>query len=192
MKNLFLAVLIGGVIYSCGDAGIGFNVGKEFPVEVPLDIPIPGNPLGGTGLLVDVDPDAETFKYDLNEVGAFDGALDGLDDVGSIIVNGIAFEINGVDPDEELDLDELRLDINLPSGVLSFQLSTGDLTNLPKTSIALTDAQKQSIVDELFRAKNIDSEVVIDFGSIPSDTEDRTVTLDFTAYFDILLKARDL
>ncbi|MEQ8240216.1 MAG: hypothetical protein RIA69_13440 [Cyclobacteriaceae bacterium] len=189
MKNLFLAVLVGGVIYSCGDAGIGFNVGKEFPIEVPIEIPIPGNPLGG---LIDIDPDAETFKYDLNEVGAFDGALDGLDDVGSIVVNGIAFEIEGVDADEQLDLDELRLDINLPSGVLSFQLATGDLQNLPKTSIALTQAQKESIVDELFNSKQLDSEVVIDFGSIPSDPNDRTVTIDFTAYFDILLKARDL
>jgi hypothetical protein len=189
MKNLFLAAFIGAISFSCGDAGIGFNVAKEFPIDVPIDLPIPGNPFPG---VIDIDPDASSFQYDLTEIGAFDDALDGLDDLGAIIVNGISFEVNGVDPEEELDLDELRLDIILPSGTLTFPLITGKLENKPKTSITLTQAQKESIVEELFNAKEISSEVVFDLGSIPTDPEDRTVSIDFTAHFDILLKARNL
>jgi hypothetical protein len=71
-------------------------------------------------------------------------------------------------------------------------LITGILENKPKTSITLTQAQKESIVEELFNAKEISSVVIFDLGSIPSDPDDRTVSVDFTAHFDILLKARNL
>jgi len=47
-------------------------------------------------------------------------------------------------------------------------------------------------VKELFNTKEISSVVIFDLGSIPTDPEDRTVSIDFTAHFDILLKARNL
>jgi len=69
--------------------------------------------------------------------------LDGLDNIGSIIVNGISFEVNGVDPNEELDLDELRLDIILPSGTLTFPLITGKLKDKTKNKYNINSKSKK-------------------------------------------------
>lgn len=185
--TLFLALSL--IFMSCGEEGIGFNVSKEFPVDVPIDLPIPGNPLGG---LIDVDPEATSFDYDLSEVGGFDDALGELNDGGDVVVNNLAYEITGVDADEELDLDELSISINLPSGAITIPLAQGTLSNLSKTDIPLTETQKASIVDELLNNERIDADVVFDLAELPADPNDRVILFDFVIYFDVTLKARNL
>lgn len=189
MKQIALLIFIGSMFFACGEAGVGFNVQKEFPVEVPIDIVIPGNPLGG---FVNVDPDPTAFNYDLNSVGAFSDALSGLDDLGSIVVNGMSYEIVDVQ-NANVDIEDLSISVDIAGSklvILDIQGTT--LANLPKTDITLTDLQKNNLVNELFNAKIINSEVIFDLGSVPATTEDQNINFNFRVYFDITLKARNL
>lgn len=174
---------------SCGDAGIGFNVSTEFPVTVPVTIEIPSVPSEIADLL-DINPPSEAFNYNLNEVGAFDDALGDLGGQDNIIVNELSYEIENISSAEEVPLDELTITINIGGAPLEIFRQTNTLTNQSKSPITLTDEQRSSIVSELFNSDRIDAEVVFDLSDIPDSGED--LVFDFTLYFDVTLKARDL
>ena len=181
------------ILLACGDAGIGFNVSKEFPITVEnITIPIPDTPDAIADLLDDVDPPSQSFNYDLNEVGAFDDALDDFSNFTSddIIVNLMAYEIQNIIAAEEVNLDVLSITVNIAGTPLTLFEQTDVLTNQSKTAISLTEAQRSSIVDELLNAERIDATVLFDLADVPTNGED--IIFDFTLFFDVTLKARDL
>ncbi len=193
--SLLLAILVLTLTFSCGEEGIGFNVSKEFPVDVPIsiDIPDPDVDPGALDLindLLNVNPPSETIDYNLNEVGAFDDALDGLGDEESIQVNGLFYEILDVSANEEVNLDELSITVNIAGSDLTLLDITSRLTNVEKTAISLTEAQRSSIIGELRQSERISSSVVFDLSEIPADNSDLEFT--FRMYFDVTLRARDL
>ncbi len=180
---------------SCGDAGIGFNVSKELPVTISdITIPIPDidAPDEIADLLDDVDPPSESLNYNLNEVGAFDDALGDFQGFSSddILVNEMSYEITNISSTEEVNLDVLRITVNIGGSDLVLLEQTDVLSNQSKTPISLTDAQRSSIVDELLNAEQVNASVVFDLAEIPDSGED--IIFDFSLYFDVTLKARDL
>ena len=188
-NRMALTVSCAILMLSCGDAGIGFNVSTEFPVTVPVTIEIPTIPSEIANLL-DINPPSEEFNYNLNEVGAFDDALGELGGQDNIIVNELAYEIQNISASEEVPLDELTITINVGGSPLEIFRQTNTLANQSKTPITLTEAQRSSIVNELFNSDRIDASVVFDLSDIPDSGED--LIFDFTLYFDVTLKARDL
>lgn len=188
-KRVALSLCCAILMLSCGDAGIGFNVSTEFPVTVPVTIEIPTVPSEIADLL-DINPPSEEFNYNLNEVGAFDDALSDLGGQDNIIVNELSYEIENISSAEEVPLDELTITINIGGAPLEIFRQTNTLSNQSKSPIALTDAQRSSIVNELFNSDRIDAQVVFDLSDIPDSGED--LVFDFTLYFDVTLKARDL
>ena len=188
-KRIALNLCAAVVMLSCGDAGIGFNVSSEFPVTVPVIVEIP-TIQSDIDALLNVNPPSREFTYNLNEVGAFNDALGELNRQDNIIVNEVAYEIENISASEEAPLDVMSITLTVAGAPLEVFRQTGTLTNQSKTLIELTDAQRSSIVNELFNAERIDAEVVFDLSAIPDSGED--LIFDFTLYFDITLKARDL
>ena len=182
-------------LVSCGEAGIGFNVTKEVPVDVPIfiDIPDPEVDANATALindLLNVNPPSESFNYNLNEVGAFDDALEDIGDEESIVVNAIFYEVTGVDESEEVLLDELSVTVTIAGEPLTLLSFRAQLSDTEKRPISLTEAQKESIIAELRSSEEINSEVIFDLSELPSSSED--INFDFRMYFDLTLRARDL
>ena len=190
----FLSVITFTLV-SCGEAGIGFNVTKEVPVDVPIfiDIPDPEVDANATALindLLNVNPPSESFNYNLNEVGAFDDALEDIGDEESIVVNAIFYEVTGVDESEEVLLDELSVTVTIAGEPLTLLSFRAQLSDTEKRPISLTEAQKESIIAELRSSEEINSEVIFDLSELPSSSED--INFDFRMYFDLTLRARDL
>ena len=182
-------------LVSCGEAGIGFNVTKEVPVDVPIfiDIPDPEVDANATALindLLNVNPPSESFNYNLNEVGAFDDALEDIGDEESIVVNAIFYEVTGVDESEEVLLNELSVTVTIAGEPLTLLSFRAQLSDTEKRPISLTEAQKESIIAELRSSEEINSEVIFDLSELPSSSED--INFDFRMYFDLTLRARDL
>lgn len=194
IRKLFFILLASTMAYSCGEAGVGFDVTADFPVTAPIEIPIPANPFHPT--IENVDPDATILDYSLEDVGAFSNALDELGNAGidedAIEINGMAFEILGVDSDEMLAIDELTLNITVGSTVISIPIAENMLANKSKTDIALTSSESSSLLAQLRNSGNISSEIVVDLGNIDTSDQDRVIGFDFKLYFDVLLKARNL
>lgn len=188
-NRMALTVCCAILMLSCGDAGIGFNVSTEVPVTVPVTIEVPTVPSEIADLL-DINPPSEQFDYNLNEVGAFDDALGDLGGQDNIIVNELSYQIENISSSEEVPLDELTISITVGGAPLEIFRQTNTLANQSKTTIALTEDQRTSIVNELFNSDRIDAVVVFDLSDIPDSGED--IVFDFTLYFDVTLKARDL
>ncbi len=191
MARTCLFLLLATQIVSCGEEGIGFNVRKDFPVDVPIliEVPDPGD-TDQIDDLLNVNPPSETFTYDLNQVGAFDDALEGLQGQDNIILHGVFYEVTGVDATEEVGLDQLEISVEVAGSDLVLLDIRTTLTNVPRTSISLSDAQRSAIVEELFRSDRINSQVVFDLSELPANNND--LTFNYLMYFDVELKARDL
>lgn len=188
-----LTVCCAILMLACGDAGIGFNVSTEFPVEITdITIPIPDTPDEIADLLDDLNPPSETFNYDLNEIGAFDDALGDFQNFSSddILVNVMSYQIDNISATEEVNLDVLRIKVNVGGSDLVLLEQTDVLANQSKTAITLTDAQRSSIVDELLNSERVDAIVEFDLAEVPDSGED--IIFDFSLFFDVTLKARDL
>lgn len=194
IRKLLLVLLATTMIYSCGEAGIGFDVTADYPITAPIEIPIPANPFHPT--LENVNPDVTVINYSLGDVDAFADALDELGNAGidenAIALNGLAFEILGVESDEMLPLDELSINITLGATVLNIPIAENTLANKSKTAIVLSSSEQSSLLDQLRNSGNVNSEIVIDIGEIPTSDSDRIIDLDFKLYFDVLLKVRGL
>ena len=168
---------------------MGFNVSKDLPITVPITIEFPTAPDDLTDLL-DINPPREEFNYNLNEVGAFDDALSDLSGSENILVNRLSYEITEISSSEETPLDVLSITINIAGQPLEILTKTGTLTNQSKIEIPLTDDQRNSIIDELATGDAVDAFVIFDLSAVPESGEN--LVFDFTLYFDITLKARDL
>ena len=193
MKRIAWVLAVPLLFAGCGDEGIGFNVRKDFGVVTPVVIDLPDISVPEELRdFLDINPPSENFNYNLNEVGAFDDALeDDLDDLGSIEVNELAYEVTGIDTNEQVPLDELSISLTLAGQPVQILSADGSLANQARRVIELTEAQRQSIIDELFNSEEVNIDVVFDLSEIPTNTPP-SLEFDFVFYFDVTLKARDL
>ncbi|MFY0605173.1 MAG: hypothetical protein JXR10_00565 [Cyclobacteriaceae bacterium] len=190
MKNLLLIALVAGLAFSCGEAGVGFNVGKEFPIEIPItfsDIPT-GLPDG----FGKINPPAfeESVDYTLDKVEAFEGV-----DNAEVVINGFAYEIKGVEAakNENIEVESMSLVFSADGNPfatidIAADLSTNSFDNIAKTALNETQYDKEALSSLLKSGGKIEGNVTFDFGELPSEDFD----FQFVLYFDVLLEARDL
>ncbi|MFT6882328.1 MAG: hypothetical protein ACI83W_001396 [Marinoscillum sp.] len=179
MKNLTLIAALAILAFSCGEAGIQTNVGKEVSVETPFTIP--GPPVNIP--LPNYNPPAisSNEEFDLEDVTS------SIDDLGEVLINSISYEITGIDPSEEVAIDELSAVIAL-SGASDLEIFniSGTLKNTTsKQILTLTPAQKESLQDQLFNQKKIDFSVLVDLNEVPDQAG---VSMTFIFYFDATVK----
>ncbi|WP_421876247.1 hypothetical protein [Marinoscillum sp.] len=183
MKQTLLIGIAAIFLASCGEEGIGFNAQKEFPLEIPVELPSGSLPISLPG---DPGPVTREDEYSLSDVDAFSGDLDALEEV---IVNGLSYEITEVDANEEFDLDNITIELTDPFGnrIALIDISTPTLTNISKTELSNT-AGLAELEQALDQREDITSTVSFDFAEIP----DQDVNFNFVLYFDVTAKIRDL
>ncbi|REE05736.1 hypothetical protein [Marinoscillum furvescens] len=184
MRNLIAITVLAFFAFSCGEEGIGFNVGKEFPVTIPIDAgDFPSTPFGG-------NPPAFTQSetYDLNDVNEFSDDLENLEEV---LVNKVSYSISGVDSNEEIEVEELSIELSANGtdiGTLQItnRLPNNVLTDLPKGEIS--SLNKSELARVLKDGGTVNAEVTFDFAELPEGNFE----FDFEFYFDVVVKIRDL
>ncbi|MEL7145816.1 MAG: hypothetical protein AAFO69_05575, partial [Bacteroidota bacterium] len=115
-------------------------------------------------------------------------ALNDLNDLGTIVVNSLAYEIDGIEAGEVAGLDALEITTMAGNETIELvSLVGGNFENTGRQEIELTPAQLTALQNELLGAGNDLSVVVnIDFAEVPQENIDATVRV----YFDITLKIR--
>ncbi len=188
MKNLLLIALVAAFAFSCGDAGVGFNVGKEFPIAIPVEFS--DIPEGIPDFLGKLNPPAfeESIDYSLDAVGTFDGV-----DNAEVVVNGFAYEITGIEAaqNENIEVEAMTLvfktdQFTIASIDIGSQFTGNTFNNLSKRDVSNFNAAGLS--ELLENGGKIIGEVTFDFAEVPTQNFD----FEFILYFDVLLKARDL
>ena len=106
MRILSTVFILGAllVLASCGDAPVGFNIAKEVPLDIPVELEGINDPkLPQTGLINPpaYAPDPQTFN--LSDVTSDTG------DNIEVVINGLAYEITGVDNTEDFQMDEFTI-----------------------------------------------------------------------------------
>ncbi len=184
-----MAVLLG--ITACGDAGVGFNITKAVPITVPVNIPIPDpSDAGAVDRLLNLNPPSKTVVYDLNDIEAFEGALDGLRDQESIIINSLAYQFEGLDSNEEVDMDGMLITLNTFDTNLDLLNVRRRLQNIDRTPISLTQEAGDAMVRALTSGEPVTADIVFDLAELPADAD--SITFDYSLIFDITIRARDL
>ncbi len=202
IRSLLLTLAL-AALYSCGDAGFGFDVAAELPVDAgEMVIPIPG-----TGLPFDIDPEALSFRYNLNDVDGFNDAIrelrDNRDKV-QIFLLGIAYEIDGVNDagdtyNESVPVSEARLDFNLAGSTESlsveFPVDSGSgerrLVNQSKTDLNITGL-KALFENELENSENVSVDFVLDVGTFTTTLVSDQVDFNITVYFDVAIRVTNI
>jgi hypothetical protein len=175
-------LLLSLVVFTrCGTEGVGVNVGKVVPVKFPVALEGINDPrLPILGL---TNPPA----YELNESFQLsDITSQGGDAIESIVVNALQYKIEGVDSNENFQMENFSVTITRAGGaqIAQFDLFTGGtITNQPKTSI--TNYDSNALVEAMKAEEEINIKTVIDFAEIPSP-----IDFDFTFYFDVFVKVR--
>lgn len=187
MRKLLAFLSIASIMFACGEAGVGVNLSTEFPVTAPFDVSIPTTPDGLADLL-DLNPPSESLEYSLGNVDAFS---DDLENLGDVEINAIYYEISGLDATESsIDLDEFSITLNIGSVPLPLVNNTGgQLSNVSKTEINLTDAERADLINQLLEGRAIGADVVFDLASIPSGLSN--LDMDFTMFFDVTVKIQE-
>lgn len=176
MKQLLCIALLGAIFYSCGEEGIGFNAQKVVGVDSQMEIPsVPLN-------VLDAPEQRQEISFDLEDVT---GELDFLDEVE---LNGISYEISGIEADEELDIDELTVTLSTASGDIQFMRLTSLANTNGKVNISLSSSELNSLEDQMFSRNELDGEVLLDLIEFPEEDLEFTIT----TYFDVTAKIRDL
>lgn len=166
----FLATMFG-----CGEAGVGFNIGKEVPVDIPVDLPI-GDPLLGS-LGGDPAPISQSDNYNISEVTG--------DSFDEILVQGVYYSLSDVGSSEQVDLDAITIQLSGSNGSIgSIDITTPTLQDISKTTANFDHAALTTAIQS---GNDVISEVTFDFGEYPS--EDLNFT--FTFYFDVVAKIRE-
>lgn len=195
IRSLLLTFTIAAFVYSCGDAGLGFDVASEVPIDVGLiEIPVPG-----TAVPTDLNPDEFDFNYNLNQVDGFSDAMNELNKVDSrVYVLGISYEISGVndpgDRDESVDVEEISLRFNLTNGARTFNipLSGGILQNVNKTQLNLVQAEKNLLETQLLSSNSLDVDLVFDAGVVTTTATPDIIDFSAIVHFDVALRVRDI
>lgn len=188
-RTLFSIAVLSLFAFSCGEAGIGFNIGKEFPVDIPVEAEITD-----FGVPVGFNPPAlppYNATYELGDVGDFSEDIDNVDEV---IFNKLSYQIDNVETSEEIDIDEMRIDVILDNGtqLTLFNLVNDQLSNTEITEIELSADELQQLKESLEGTGgtngSISSEIIFDFAEVPNQDLD----FIFRLYFDVTVKIRDL
>ncbi|MGB3466849.1 MAG: hypothetical protein WBA74_16330 [Cyclobacteriaceae bacterium] len=185
MKLKLLVLLIGTSLLaaSCEDQEFGFNVGKEVKLEIPVNYETT-EVLGAVGF----NPPATQQTLRLSEVDAFSDALSDVQQLGEVVLEGMAYEITDVSPGEETPLDELTISVEAGNETIELISLTGTLQDIEKTEIPLTSDQLQKLINELeSNGNDITTIVNIDFASTPSED----IEMNLNVFFDITLKIRE-
>lgn len=205
IRKLLFALLVTPFIYSCGEAGVGFDVAAELPINVgTMLIPIPGS--GGIDIpddFDDIDPETIVFNYNLNDVDGFQDALEQLrDNDAEVILIGIAYEFSGINDntdtyDEQVPLEVLEMvfkndQTNSEIGrVTILNSSDGSLQNTPKTQIDISVIQ-DILSNELLSSQSISVDFVVNIGTVEIPTNDEEIDFDIQVYFDAAIRVRDI
>jgi hypothetical protein len=174
-------LLLSLVIFTrCGEEGVGVNIGKEFPLEVPVDLPA----FGPTPTGFNPPPFTLGDTYSIDKVDAFSN-----DEVAEIAFKSIKYGIIGVDANEDIGVSDLTLKITIGSTIITLPISSdfanGKLQNLPK-SAAIPGIDGDQIAEILKNGGSIGADATFDFDTTPA-----AIDFKFVFYFDIVVKARD-
>ena len=192
IRSLLLTFALAALI-SCGEAGFGFDVAAEVPVdpgEIVIDVP---------PATFNLDPDQFTFSYNLNDVDGFQDAIDELNRQDArVFLIGISYEISGVNDandtfDEAVPVEVNRVDFNLSSGTVSadLPLSGGTLQNVSKTPLDITTI-KSVVEDELLNRQGFTMDFVFDAGVVTPPPVADIIDFDILVYFDVALRVRNI
>jgi hypothetical protein len=193
IRKLLFILLTTTMIYSCGEAGVGFDVAIELPIDVgTMEIPIPGNPAP-----VELIIPATTLEFDYNlaDVDGFSDAVEQLNSVGAeVFLNGIAYEFSGInetgEPNESLPIEGLRLNFTGIGQSLEIPI-TGALENTPKTYLDISGL-KVALESALLGSKGLNVTFVFETGDVVAEPDDKTVDFDIKVYFDTAIRVRDI
>ncbi len=203
IKSLLLTFSLAAIVWSCGDAGFGFDVAAEAPVDAGLiEIDVPSSPIpGGTNL----NQQGYTFDYDLNDVDGFQDAVDELNSFGAnVYILGIAYEVSGVndgpgdaDYDEEVPVEALTIEFLNASGtsnagVFDIAASNNILQNVSKTNLVLSTQLKQELESRLLTANGLDMRFIFDAGDVPTDNSPHVIDFQVTVFFDVAIRVRNI
>ncbi|MFT4736298.1 MAG: hypothetical protein ACI8QD_000176 [Cyclobacteriaceae bacterium] len=177
MRTLLSYFTIAAMLFSCGEAGVGFNLSKNLPVTIPVSFPAAGFDIAN------FNPPASppiSEEYDLSDLG------EDINDIPEVLINELAFEISGISAAEEVDLDNLTIDLILSNNSrISLVPTLSRLENQALTVILSSpNPQLEQLASTLITDKRIAFEVIFDFAEIP------TVDLEFeyNLYFDVTAK----
>jgi hypothetical protein len=197
MKKFFVIITAIGALFSCGEAGVGFDAGGVFTIpNINVSIPLPA-------AAFEIDPDATGFEYKLSDVDGLENALEEINDSSdpSIFIKSITYGITGIDPDETFDLDELSLVFNLTNGQTrtvpiirpSENFSLQNVQDQPVNLVDETGEDITSILEsELLDKQRLNATVIFDLGTVPASNFSRTVDFTFEPTFDVLIRLRDI
>ncbi len=166
--------------FACGDEGVGFNITKKVPVIFNVEIP-------ANDPVVLISPPDFIETYRLRDVGAFDDVLSNLDETNGLIVNEISYSITEVDPDEEITIDEIRLNVTSSGAEQRSVLGiSGTLQNTPETKATVTSSDINIIAEILLNYQEVDNILVFYLPEAPANDLNFVVTL----YYDVTVRAR--
>lgn len=212
MKKIIIALLLPIGIFSCGEAGVGFDAGTRFTLPscatepsfsgcIPdIDILIPGVPIDVVDPVV-VDPDETSFQYDLADIEGFESALQELNsENGLIFFNELTFSLDGIEPDEEFGIDNISLVFRLSGqDVTVFVVNPVEnftLQNLEDRDVFLVDETGRDITSlieqELLLRQQLDMRVIFDLGDVSSSPSDRNIDFTFEPTFDVDIRVEDI
>lgn len=187
MKNpLFvskrIAFIICGALFllSCGDAGIGFNISKEVPIATTVTL--------NTGFGGEITE--SLLSYNLDDISAFDDALDGSAIIESIQLNELSYEIGNITPDASLEVDLFNFSISADGAPVVLPIEIPELTSRSKTSIVINDTDLSSLSNQLLNAGTLDTDVTLDLDDLADLPP--SITMEIVIYVDVTIRARDL
>ncbi len=201
IRKLLFVLLTTPLIYSCGEAGVGFDVAAELPIDIgTVQIDIPGS---GVPIPFSIPTETLVFNYRLNDVDGFEDALDDIRSNGAeVFLNGIAYEFTGInDPDETYDErvpienvsmvfknDQTQVEIG---SITILDPSDGLLGNTSKTQIDIT-VIRQILSNELLSSQSLSVDFVIDLGSVDAPINNEEIDFNIEVYFDAAIRVRDI
>lgn len=193
IRKLFFILLTPSLMYSCGEAGVGFDVGAELPIDVGtmfIDIP-------GTGLPTNIDPESIEFDYNLSDVDGFEDAVDELNSAGAeIFLNGVSYEFSGVNEqgesyNENVPIESIRIEFTGIGTPLEINFPGGVLDNISKTSVDISGV-KSAIESALLNNRGVGASFIFDMGEITSPSSNEQIDFDVRIYFDAAIRVRDI
>ncbi len=177
-----LSLCVLTVLVNCGTEEVGFNIGQVVPVEFPVELTgINDTKLPIQGL---VNPPAYTISetFELSDVTS-DGSL-----VSEVVVNGLAYKIEGVDSGEDFQMDQLRLVVTDGSTVildLTVFQSGQPIANVSKLELNSSQFNSAALTAALEAERTVSVTTTVDFAEIPSP-----IKFDYTFFFDVVAKVR--
>ena len=202
--NILGLIFLTSIYLRCGEAGIQFDISKEFQVDSNffIDIPTPEDegvdtedPLYEEVLaeLREFDPPEQTkvIEYRLSDVPAFSDVLDDLGNgTDAVVIDGISLEILNIGDAEEVGLDEASLTIAMDNMDVVIESGLEDqLENLPKALLDISNTDLGNFSTQLLKSENLSVTVRFDLNEVPTNFQD--VDFDIKVYFDVTLKVRE-